>query len=97
LHQDGIVVVRAFDDNGVRLPVARVSVQDGRQFDIDLRDIGPARSLTVTVSAPPNALTSMFSTSLRSMVMLAMSRVKRTRPPLAETTNSSPPALPLKR
>ena len=44
----------------------------------------PVRSLTVMVSAPPSALNWMFSTPLRSMVMVATSRVNRTRPPLAE-------------
>ena len=44
----------------------------------------PVRSLTVMVSAPPRALKLIPSTPLRSMVMLATSRVKRTRLPLAE-------------
>ena len=42
------------------------------------------RSLTVMVSAPPRALKSIVSTLLRSIVMLATSRVNRTRLPLAE-------------
>ena len=49
----------------------------------------PDRSLTVMVSVPPSALTLIVSTSLVSMTMLAMSRVKRTRPPLAETSMRS--------
>ena len=44
----------------------------------------PVRSLTVMVSAPPRALKSIPSTSLRSIVTLATSRVNRTRSPLAE-------------
>ena len=55
----------------------------------------PVRSLTVMVSAPPSALTSMRSTSLRSMVMLPTSRVNRTRPPLAEMSNFSSMLAPL--
>ena len=55
----------------------------------------PLRSLTVMVSVPPSALTSMCSTSLRSMMMLAMLRVNRARPPLAERSKISSLALPL--
>ena len=44
----------------------------------------PVRSLTTILSAPPKALKSMPSTSLRSMVTLAISRKNRTRPLLAE-------------
>ena len=49
----------------------------------------PVRSLTVIVSAPPSALRLIVSTSFRSMTMLPMLRVKRTRPPLAETSKFS--------
>ena len=55
----------------------------------------PDRSLTVTLSAPPNVLATIDSTSLRSIVIAAMSRVNRTRPPLAETSMFSLAALPL--
>ena len=41
------------------------------------------------VGAAERASASIVSTSLRSMTMLAMSRVKRTRPPLAETSMRS--------
>ena len=44
----------------------------------------PVKSLTVMVSAPPSALKSIVSMRLRSMVMLATSRVNLTRLPLAE-------------
>src|SRR5829696_6829596 len=44
----------------------------------------PERSPTTTLSAPPSARKSMFSTSSRSIVTLAMLRKNRTRPPLAE-------------
>ena len=44
----------------------------------------PLRSLTVMASTPPRALKSMRSTSLRSIVTLAILRKKSTRPPLAE-------------
>ena len=47
------------------------------------------------VSAPPSALRSMLSTSFRSMTMLPMLRVKRTRPPLAEISKISATLLPL--
>ena len=56
----------------------------------------PVRSLTTMLSAPPRALKSMRSTSLRSIVMLATSRVKRTRPPLAEMSMFSAMLAPLK-
>ena len=56
----------------------------------------PVRSLTVMVSAPPRALTSIRSTSLRSMVMLPTSRVNRTRWPLAEMSIFSLTSAPLK-
>ena len=42
-------------------------------------DSVPVRSSTVTVSAPPSARTAMRSMPSRSMTMLAMLRVKRTR------------------
>ena len=55
----------------------------------------PERSFTVSVSAPPSALRSMLSTSLRSMTMLPRLRVNSTRPPLAEAAKISAPLLPL--
>ena len=55
----------------------------------------PVRSLTVILSAPPSALKSIVSTSLRSMMMLPTSRVNRTRPPLAEMSKFSPTSAPL--
>src|SRR5262249_28122312 len=54
------------------------------------------RSLIVMLSAPPAALTWIFSTPLRSMVTPPMSRVRRTRPPLAEMSMFSPMLAPLK-
>ena len=57
----------------------------------------PLRSLTVVVSAPASERTMTASTSLRSIVMAAMSRVSRTRPPFADTAICSPIAEPLKR
>ena len=45
------------------------------EIDVDrLATSVPVRSLTTMLSAPPRAWKSMCSTSLRSMVMLAMSR-----------------------
>ena len=56
----------------------------------------PVMLLTMTVSVPPRALRSMASTSLRSMTMLPRLRVNRTRPPFADASKVSAPALPLK-
>ena len=55
----------------------------------------PVRSLTTTLSAPPRAWKSICSTSLRSIVTLAMSRKKRTRSPLAEMSMFSAILAPL--
>ena len=55
----------------------------------------PLRSLTVSVSVPPSALRSMRSTSFRSMTMLPRLRVNSTRPPFADASKISAPALPL--
>ena len=55
----------------------------------------PDRSLTTTLSAPPRVLATIDSTSLRSIVIAATSRVNRTRPPLAETSMFSLALLPL--
>ena len=49
----------------------------------------------VMLSAPPSALNWMVSTSFRSMVTLAMSRVNSTRPPLAEMSMFSAMTAPL--
>ena len=57
----------------------------------------PVRSPTVIVSAPPRALKATVSTSLVSIVMLATSRRKRRRLPLAARSIFSAPAAPLKR
>ena len=57
----------------------------------------PLRSSTVVVSAPASERTMTASTSSRSIVIAAMSRVSRTRPPFADTAIFSPIAEPLKR
>ena len=56
----------------------------------------PDMSLIVMVSAPPSASKSTASTSLRSITTLAMSRVNRARPPLAESVMFSATLAPLK-
>ena len=60
----------------VRPRVAGRAADRAGEVDVDRREVGAVRSLTVTVSAPPRALTSMVSTSLRSIAMLPMLRVK---------------------
>jgi hypothetical protein len=52
--------------------------------------------LTLSRSAPPSALASICSTSSRSIAMFPTLRKKRTRAPLAETSNCSATPEPLK-
>ena len=99
-HRDGaraapgddhdVVAVGGVDDDVVGREV--VAAAGGREVgvDVDVTSV-PDRSLTVTVSAPPSALTSIVSTSSRSITMLPRLRVKRTRSPLAEASKISSP------
>ena len=54
------------------------------QIDVDVGHAVPAKSLIVTVSAPPSALSARVSTSSTSMTMLPTLRVNKRRLPLAE-------------
>ena len=56
----------------------------------------PLTSLITMLSAPPKAWNLIPSTSSRSIVMLAISRVKSTRPPLAKMSMFSAIFAPLK-
>ena len=97
---DRVVAVGAVDDDRVHLRRrrrCRRSRPRGRAATPSVTVGAADRSLTMMVSAPPRALNSIASTSLRSMVTLAMSRVKRTRPPLAEMSMFSSTLAPLKR
>ena len=95
---DHLVAGRAVDRHPVHRAVAaarraRRRDRHGRQPTVTSV---PVRSLITMLSAPPSAWNLINSTSLRSMVTLAMSRVKRTRPPLAEMSMFSAMLAPLK-
>ena len=95
-RRDDVVGGSAVDDDGVRLRIASAAAHVLARSALMLVRSVPVRSLTVKMSAPPSALRSRFSTSSRSMTMLAMLRVKRTRAPLAETSKISLMLAPLK-
>ena len=66
------------------------------EIDLDSSRPVPDRSLTVTTSAPPSALNVDRLDASVSMTMAATSRVKRSRPPLAERSIFSATLAPLK-
>ena len=67
-----------------------------RSASIAVRSV-PDRSPTTTLSAPPRARNATASTSSRSIVTLATSRKRRTRPPLALMSTFSETLAPLNR
>ena len=77
-------------------PVAEPSTPCGSIVTPPLAASVPVRSLIKMLSAPPRAWKSILSTSLRSIVMLATSRAKNTRPPLAEISTFSLTLAPMK-
>ena len=92
---DDVVAGGAVDGDGVELAVAGAADRRRARSIATCVTSVPVRSLTTMLSAPPRALNSMCSTSLRSIVTLAMSRVKRTRSPLAEMSMFSAMLAPL--
>ena len=89
--RDDVVAVGRVDDDRVRLAVAGARARSILTSLTSVLD----RSLTVMVSAPPRAWKSIVSTSSRSIVTLATSRVSRTCPPLAEMSIFSAMLAPL--
>jgi hypothetical protein len=92
---DDVVAVGAVDDDDVGRGVAGGAAERAGEVDVDRVRSVPLQVVDGDVSVPPSVLRSIASTSLRSMTMLPRLRVNSTRPPLAEASKISEPALPL--